>query len=67
MQQNENGAEPLCPHILSSSMKDNTIIYNLQVLRDISLKRAIKYRWDPTIGSIYEDYLEILNDILKTA
>ncbi len=41
-----------------------TIIEKLQGLRDEALECAIKYRWDPAIGSMHTQYLNVLNEIL---
>ena len=40
-------------------------LQGLQEVRDIALYLAKKYRWDPLLGKAHEDYLNILNKILK--
>jgi hypothetical protein len=40
------------------------VVKNLQALRNVSWQHAIKYRFDPTIGTIHNEYLTILNEIL---
>lgn len=37
----------------------------LQELRDIAWHYAMKYRWDPALGRAHEEYLTLLNGILK--
>lgn len=43
----------------------NTALNGLQVLRDIACCHAIKYRWDPALSRAHEEYLNLLNGILK--
>ena len=42
-----------------------TTLIALQDLRDIAWKHAMKYRWDPILGGAHEEYLNMLNGILK--
>ena len=44
---------------------NNIAINALQVLRDIAWEKAIKYRFDPVVGEAHEEYLTLLNGILK--
>ncbi len=45
--------------------QDNTALKALQALRDIAWQQAIKYRWDPALSRAHEEYLTLLNGILK--
>lgn len=40
-------------------------IIGLQALRDIAWQCAIKYRWDPVVGKIHEEYLTMIKVILE--
>ena len=46
-------------------VEDSTALKALQALRDIAWQQAIKYRWDPAIGRAHEEYLRLLNGMLK--
>lgn len=46
--------------------KRGDIIHSLKVLRDVSWRNTIKYRYDPLIGRIHEQYLEGLNTIIES-
>lgn len=43
----------------------NTALAGLQELREIAWHKAIKYRFDPVIGKMHEDYLNALNLLIK--
>lgn len=44
---------------------DNKTLHALQDLRDTALQKAMKYYWDPVLGKAHEEYLTMLNQILK--
>lgn len=46
-------------------MNHNTALNGLQLLREIAWQHAIKYRWDPALSRAHEEYLNLLNGILK--
>lgn len=46
--------------------KHGEIIQSLKILRDVSWRNSIKYRYDPTIGKIHDQYLEGLNAIIES-
>jgi len=43
------------------------LIDSIDMLRDNAWQHALKYRFDPTIGKIYEDQLKNLNVLLEQA
>ncbi len=45
--------------------QDNMALNGLQDLRDIACNYAIKYRWDPVLSRTHEEYVNLLNLILK--
>ena len=45
--------------------QNTTALIALQDLRDIAWQYAIKYRWDPVLSKTHEEYLTMLNDIIK--
>jgi len=49
----------------TSDRNHNTALNGLQALRDIAWQHAIKYRWDPVLSRAHEEYLNLLNGILK--
>ena len=50
----------------TTSCSNHSMAINaLQVLRDIAWQHAIKYRWDPALSQAQEEYLNLLNGILK--
>ncbi len=44
---------------------NNKMILSLQELRDTALQLAMKYYWDPALGKAHNEYLTMLNEILK--
>lgn len=40
-------------------------IIALQGLRDFAWKKALKYRFDPVIGKMHDEYLTMLNDMVQ--
>ncbi len=48
----------LCSHTIIA-------INKLQEIRDIALYNAMKCRWDPTLSDTHEQYLTLLNNLLK--
>ncbi len=43
------------------------LIDSIDMLRDNAWQHALKYRYDPLIGKIYEDQLKNLNVLLEQA
>lgn len=37
----------------------------LQEIRDIAWHKAVKYRFDPVLGRMHEEYLNSLNEMIK--
>jgi len=64
---NENWGARNAPEFCGNKTKLNStqILIALQEAREESWLKAIKYRWDPTIGPIHEDYLNLLNRLLR--
>lgn len=46
--------------------KHGDILNSVKVLRDVSWHKAIKYKFDPVIGKMHEQYLEVLNAIIDS-
>lgn len=44
---------------------DSTFIMALQEIRDMAWHKAVKYRFDPVIGRIHDEYLNMLNEMIK--
>ena len=40
-------------------------LQGLQELREVAWQYAIKYRWDPVLSRAHEEYLTLLNGIIK--
>lgn len=43
----------------------NTAFEGLQALREIAWHKALKYRFDPVLSQTHEEYLTVLNNLLK--
>lgn len=43
------------------------LINSIEMLREDAWEHALKYRYDPFVGKIYEDQLKNLNTILEHA
>ena len=41
------------------------LLYAIQDIREQSFDLAVKYRLDPVIGKMHEQYLTMLNNLLK--
>lgn len=55
-----------CLTISNKNQEDhNTVIEGLQDIRDMAWHLAMKYRFDPTLSVVHEEYLTLLNRVLK--
>lgn len=66
---NENWGATNAPRSLADKNKTEchytAAVQGLQELREMAWQLAIKYRWDPALGRAHEEYLTLLNGILK--
>lgn len=45
----------------------NCLVNSIEMLRENAWQHALKYKFDPVVGKIYEDQLKNLNAILDHA
>lgn len=45
---------------------DINLLVCLQAIRDLAWGYAVKYRFDPVLGQTHEEYLDLLNEVIRS-
>lgn len=62
----KNGGAINTPHLDNTDDPHaTTALRGLQEIRQVALYLATKYRWDPILGHAHDQYLDMINTVLK--
>ena len=55
----------ILPNKQSRYEKNSIALVGIQEIRDIAWRHAMKYRFDPILSHAHEEYLTLLNGLIK--